>query len=285
MIRARQFWPATTRASGALATVAAPAVAFLLLLAAWQAVSSSGLVPSDMLPPPSRIVSAGFAERDALVRNTIPTLLATIAGFAFSVTLAAVTAALLDFSRVLRSALLPLLIVSQTLPLIALAPLVVLWFGFGLLPKILLVAFVTYFPMVVGLLRGFAAADPEAEHLLTSMGASRAVVFRLVRLPAATPSFFSALRISITYAVVGAIFAEYAGAVAGLGVYMQSAKNVFRTDLVLAAVFVSTALTLCLFGLVVLIERFAAPWLRIEQGRAGDGGFARDSAEKLRSLS
>lgn len=252
--------------------VAAPASALLVLFGLWQAVAASGAVPADMLPSPVRVVGAGAGEHEALLRHAVPTLVATITGFALSVAFAFATATLLDFSRILRTALLPLLIVSQTLPLIALAPLVVLWFGFGLLPKILLVAFVTYFPMVVGLLRGFAEADPEAERLLASMGASRAAVFRMVRLPAATASFFSSLRISITYAVVGAIFAEYAGAVAGLGVYMQSAKNVFRTDLVLAAVGVSTVLTLCLFGAVVLIERWAAPWLRIEQGRVDSVG-------------
>ena len=243
-----------------------PIVAFLLLLGAWQAVSVTGLVPADMLPAPTRIVSAGAAESDALLRNAWPTLVATVAGFALSVTMAFVIATVLDFSRILRAALLPLLIVSQTLPLIALAPLVVLWFGFGMWPKILLVAFVTFFPMVVGFLRGFEAADPEAERLVQSMGGSRLAVFRTIRVHAAIPSFFSSLRISITYAVVGAIFAEYAGAVAGLGVYMQQQKNVFRTDLVLAAVVVSTILTLALYGLVVLIERVCVPWVRIEQG-------------------
>jgi ABC-type nitrate/sulfonate/bicarbonate transport system permease component len=243
-----------------------PVVAFLLLLGAWQLVSQAGLVPADMLPAPTRILSAGVRESDALLRNTLPTLLATLAGFALSVTSAFVIATVLDFSRILRAALLPLLIVSQTLPLIALAPLVVLWFGFGLWPKVLLVAFVTFFPMVVGFLRGFGAADPEAEHLVRSMGGSRLTVFRTIRVHAAVPSFFSSLRISITYAVVGAIFAEYAGAVAGLGVYMQQQKNVFRTDLVLAAVVVTTILTLVLYGLVVLIERVCVPWVRIEQG-------------------
>lgn len=248
--------------------VGPPLLALILLLAIWQAVSAAALVPADMLPSPTRIISAGSAERDALLRNTIPTLVATIAGFALSMAVAFVVATTLDFSRVLRQAVLPLLIVSQTLPLIALAPLVVLWFGFGLLPKVLLVAFVTFFPMVVGLMRGFESADPEAEHLLRSMGATRPMVFRMVRLPASVPSFFSSLRISITYAVVGAIFAEYAGAVNGLGVYMQSAKHVFRTDLVLAAVLVSTLLTLALYGTVVLVEKVFVRWLRIERGAA-----------------
>ncbi|MGO1543021.1 MAG: ABC transporter permease [Gulosibacter sp.] len=251
---------------GVLAAVLPPLIALFLLLALWQGVASAGLLPADILPSPTRILASGQAEGAALLQHAIPTLVATVVGFALSVTVAFVTAALLDFSGPLRRAILPLLIISQTLPLIALAPLVVLWFGFGLLPKILLVAFVTFFPMVVGFMRGFSSAGPEAENLLRSMGASRAAVFRYLRLPAATPSFFSSLRISITYAVVGAIFAEYAGAVAGLGVYMQSAKHVFRTDLVLAAVLVSTILTLALYGLAVLSERILVPWIRVEQG-------------------
>ncbi len=259
--------PRDSRFPRAVVAGFAPALLFLTLLGLWQLVSSAELVPPDMLPAPTRILTAGAKEAGALGRNTLPTLIATLVGFSLSVTLAFVFSTLLDFSTTLRRAVLPLLIVSQTLPLIALAPLVVLWFGFGMLPKVLLVAFVTFFPMVVGFTRGFNSADPEAEHLLRSMGASRLKVFRMIRLPASTPSFFSALRISVTYAVVAAIFAEYAGAVAGLGVYMQAAKNVFRTDLVLAAVLVSTLLTLVLYGTVTLIERVGFPWLRYEQGK------------------
>lgn len=259
--------PASRHVREAAASVLPPLIAFTALLAVWQAVSAAGLVEGGVLPAPSRIVEQGVGQWDALLRHTLPTLTATCLGFCLSITVAFVVAIALDFSPALRAAVLPLLIVGQTLPLIALAPLVVLWFGFGLLPKVLLVAFVTFFPMVVGLLRGFTSADPEAENLLRSMGAGRGRVFGMIRLPSAMPSFFSALRISITYAVVGAVFAEYAGAVAGLGVYMQSAKNVFRTDLVLAAVAVSSALTLLLYLLVVVIERAALPWLRIETGK------------------
>lgn len=251
-----------------VATVLPPVAAALALLALWQFVSVAGLVPADMLPAPTRVGGSGWEQRQALWHHTLPTVVATLIGFALSTSVAFVTATLLDFSALLRRAVVPLLIVSQTLPLIALAPLVVLWFGFGLLPKILLVAFVTFFPMVVGLSRGFHTADPEAEHLVRSMGGNKVVVFRTIRLPAATESFFSALRISITYAVVGAIFAEYSGAVAGLGVYMQSSKNVFRTDLVLAAVIMSTVVTLALYGAVVVIERVSVPWLKYERGAA-----------------
>lgn len=251
---------------GTVSVVLPPIAAALTILVLWEVVANAGLVAAGVLPSPTRILEQGFGEREVLLRHTIPTLTATALGFTLSIAVAFLTATALDFFALGRRAVMPLLIVSQTLPLIALAPLVVLWFGFGLLPKVLLVAFVTFFPMVVGLMRGFASADPDAEHLLRSMGAGTRTVFRMVRLPTAMPSFFSSLRISITYAVVGAIFAEYAGAVSGLGVYMQSAKNVFRTDLVLAAVAVSSVLTLLLYGLVGLVERLVLPWLRVEKG-------------------
>jgi ABC-type nitrate/sulfonate/bicarbonate transport system permease component len=175
---------------------------------------------------------------------------------------------LVDFFAPLRRALFPVLIISQTLPLVAIAPLVVLWFGFGLTPKILLVALVTFFPILVALVQGYGSADAETESLLRSMGAGRWRVFRLVRLPSASPFFFAGLRIAITYAVVGAIFAEYAGAESGLGIYMLGAKNNFRTDLVLAAVGISAILTLALFGCTVALQHLATPWTRVARDRS-----------------
>ena len=141
----------------------------------------------------------------------------------------------------------------------------VLWFGFGLMPKIVLVALVTFFPMLVALVEGYDATEKEIGQMLRAMGAGRWRVFLSARLPSALPYFFAGLRISITYAVVGAIFAEYAGAAKGLGIYMLNAKNNFRPDLVLAAVAVSAALTLILFGATVLIQRLAMPWERVRQ--------------------
>src|SRR5690606_21165715 len=112
----------------------------------------------------------------------------------------------------------------------------------------------------------YAATDKEIEHLLASMGAGRWTIFRLARIPSALPYFFAGLCISITYAVVGAIFAEYAGALKGLGIYILNAKNNFRPDLVLAAVFISATLTLSLFGLTLLVQKWVAPWLKTERG-------------------
>jgi hypothetical protein len=156
----------------------------------------------------------------------------------------------------------PLLIVSQTLPLIVLAPLMVLWFGFGLLPKVLLVALVTFFPITVSLVQGYTSGGVAAHDVMVAMGAPRTQEFRYLRLPAALPSLFTGIRIGITYAVVAAVFAEYAGATEGLGIYMQVAKNSFRTDLVLAAVIVTAVLTLLLYALTFLVERLVIPWKR-----------------------
>ncbi len=228
--------------------------------ALWEIyVRLSGISPL-VLPAPSRVVEQMVLNRSLLWDNTLPTIKATLAGFALSVTVAFVFSVLLDFRPRLRRALFPIFVVSQTLPLVAIAPLVVLWFGFDLAPKVLLVALVTFFPMLVSLVDGYESTDPEIEALLFSMGASRGVVFRSARLPSAMPYFFAGLRISITYAVVAAIFAEYVGARAGLGIVILNAKNSFRPDLMLAAVVISSALTLVLFALTALLQRVALRW-------------------------
>lgn len=244
-------------------SVAAPAaIAICLLLAGWEAYARlSGIAPA-ILPAPSRVLQQAFAYREALLANALPTIEATLLGFACSLCAAFLLSVPIDFLPLVRRALFPVFIISQTLPLVAIAPLVVLWFGFGILPKIMLVALVTFFPMLVALVQGYAAADDDFEILLHAMGASRWSIFLLARLPSALPFFFAGLRISITYAVVGAIFAEYAGAESGLGIYMLSAKNNFRPDLVLAAVFVSAALTLVLFGVSTLTQHVCMPWQR-----------------------
>ncbi len=244
------------------------ATAIACLLVAWQLYAElSGIGPTT-LPSPLRVAEQAWANRQALLENTLPTVRATLLGFACSLAAAFSLSILLDFSGLLRRALFPVFIISQTLPLVAIAPLVVLWFGFGLLPKIMLVALVTFFPMLVALVQGYESTEKEIAMLLRSMGASRWRSFWLVRLPSAAPYFFAGLRISITYAVVGAIFAEYAGAARGLGIYILNAKNNFRPDLVLAAVGMSATLTLILFGATVLVQRLAMPWTRLEREHA-----------------
>ncbi|ANY08666.1 ABC transporter permease [Pseudonocardia sp. HH130630-07] len=242
--------------------LAPAALVVVALLVLWQAaVTVSGVRP-QVLPSPLRVVEQGWAFRGVLWENTLPTVAVTVVGFTVSLVVAWALAVAVDFSSWLRRALTPLLVASQTLPVVAIAPLLIIWFGFGLLPKVLVIALVTFFPIAVGLIEGFAATDRSATALLRSMGASRWQRFRYVRLPGAMPSFFTALRIAITYAVTGAIFAEYVGARAGLGIFMQLQKNQFRTDLVLAAVAVTAVLSVALFGLTFLVQRLVTPWYR-----------------------
>lgn len=238
-------------------------IAFLV----WELyVRWSGISPL-VLPAPSRVLHQIALNRVLLWDNTVPTLEATFAGFTLSLTVAFSLSVVLEFKPRLRRALFPIFVVSQTLPLVAIAPLVVLWFGFGLTPKVLIVALVTFFPMLVALVDGYESTDPEIENLMRSMGASRLHVFRAARFPSAMPYFFAGLRISITYAVVAAIFAEYVGARAGLGIVILNAKNSFRPDLVLAAVVISSLLTLGLFAATALLQKIVLRWRIVEDHR------------------
>jgi ABC-type nitrate/sulfonate/bicarbonate transport system permease component len=250
----------TRRTRRTLSVVVPPLVIVVVGLVVWQWYVTAYDVRPQVLPSPLRVVEQGWAYRAQLWTNTVPTLEVTAVGFAVSLVLGWTIAVLVDFSPWLRRALTPLLVASQTLPIIAIAPLLIIWFGFGLLPKVVVIALVTFFPIAVGLIEGFAATDRQATNLLRSMGASRWKQFRYVRLPGAMPSFFTALRIGITYAVTGAIFAEYVGASAGLGIFMSLQKNSFRTDLVLAAVAVTALLSISLFGLTYLVQRLVIPW-------------------------
>ena len=237
-------------------------VILVALLAVWQIYASTIGPGADVLPTPTRVVEQGWLDRSDLLANTGPTLVATLIGFGFSLLLAFGISVVIDRFRPARRSLMPVLVTSQTLPLIVLAPLVVVWFGFGLAPKIVLIVLVTFFPLTVALVEGYASSSVDSEALFRTFGASWWQTFSKLRLPSALPFFFTGLRIAITYAVVGAVFAEYAGSEHGLGIYMQNAKNAFRTDLVIAAVFVVSGLTLMLFALTYLIERAVMPWHR-----------------------
>jgi ABC-type nitrate/sulfonate/bicarbonate transport system permease component len=151
-------------------------------------------------------------------------------------------------------------VTSQTVQILAIAPLLIIWFGFGLLPKVIVVVLVCFFPLAVSTADGLASADPDLIALLRAMGATRGQIWRIVRLPAALPSFFSGLRIAVTYSVVGATIGEWVGGTAGLGLYMLRSKNALATDQVFVSILVTTLLSMGLFAAVVGIERLALPW-------------------------
>jgi ABC-type nitrate/sulfonate/bicarbonate transport system permease component len=230
------------------------------VLVGWQLYCTWANVDPTVLPSPTRIVSQLFEVRQIAWENTEQTLKETLLGFSISVVVAILIATAMDQLAWLRRALYPMLIASQTIPVIAIAPLMIIWFGFGLLPKVLLIVLVTFFPIVVALLDGFAATEPEAMDLLRTMGAKRRQAFRLVRFPGALPHFFTGLRISATYAVLAAIFAEYVGAYQGLGIWMSQSKSSFRTDLVFGAIGICALISIALFMVIAILARLVIPW-------------------------
>ncbi|HTV10650.1 MAG TPA: ABC transporter permease [Acidimicrobiales bacterium] len=263
--------PGLGRPSGArrgLSFVLPPAVVALVGLGLWQVVGTITHVRPQIFPTPWRVISQGWDWRSAIWSNTVPTLEETFMGFGLSLVCAFLLAIGMELSVTCRRALYPFLIVSQALPLIAIAPIVDLWLGFGLLPKLVVVAIVTFFPVTVGLTEGFASAELDAVKLLRSMGAKHAGVFWRLKLPGAMPYFFAGLRIAITYAVVGAIFAEYVGASSGLGIFMSEQYEQLRTDLVYAAVAVTALVSMSLFALTYLLQRATIPWYRLSRQSA-----------------
>jgi ABC-type nitrate/sulfonate/bicarbonate transport system permease component len=248
-----------------ISRVLPPLMLALLFLAAWEGYCRLADVSALVLPPPSGVAAALVLHRAEIGGHALATLGVAGLGFGLSVGFALAVSVALQFAPWARRAVLPLFVVSQTVPLVALAPLMILWFGFGLLPKVLLVILVTFFPMLLSLLSGYRQVPQAFVDLLAAMGARRWTVFRRAVLPSARGAFLAGLRISATYAVVATIFAEYAGARRGLGIYILAAKNNFRADLVLAAVAVSAGLTLALLAAIAAIDRITA---RGPEGRA-----------------
>jgi len=240
--------------------VLTPLVAALVAIGIWQFVVAATGVSADILPSPGRVLNMAWRYRDDLWLNTVPTLEETLLGLAVTISAAALFATVTDFSVWARRIIYPLLVASQTIPIMIIAPLMVIWFGFGLFPKLLVIVLVSFFPITVALMDGFNSTEPEAANLLRSMGANRVQEFLKVRVPTALPYFFTGLRISVAWSVVAAIFSEYVGAEQGLGIYMQIQKNDFRTDLVLAAVLVTSLASVALFALTYIVQIVTIPW-------------------------
>jgi ABC-type nitrate/sulfonate/bicarbonate transport system permease component len=244
------------------ARIAAPAFVLALCVAGWDIATRAFSVSSGVLPSPGLVVQSTWDDRASLWPAIETTTREAVLGILVAIVVAFVLAVAIDWEPVVRRAVFPLMVFSQTLPIVALAPIVVVWFGFGESPKIGLVALFTFFAISVGLVQGLASADHDTMNLLRTLGASRAQLLVHARLPSSLPQFFTGLRIAVTFAYVMAIYSESFGAQQGLGVYMTTAKGAFRTDLVFGAVLVTAVLTLALYGVVALAERLAMPWRR-----------------------
>lgn len=234
--------------------------ALFLILIVWQLVTWTGLVGEFMLPSPVQVVRAFVGEFWALMRNAGTTLMEAFAGLMIGVAVGFGAAVVMDHCRRLYQAFYPLIVLTQTVPAIAIAPLLVLWFGYEMTPKIILIVITTFFPIAVGLLNGFQAADPAAVNLLRAMGAGRFEIFRYIKLPGAMGPFFSGLKISASYAVVGAVISEWLGGFNGLGVYMLRVKKAFSFDKMFAVIFLISAISLLLMRAVERLQKLCMPW-------------------------
>ncbi len=243
---------------------ALPAAGILLAIAAiWEAVSHWFGVPDYVLPSLDRIASTGISDwPGTLASATWVTTKEVVLGYLLAVVLAVTLAFALHSSRVIRNAVYPLLIGSQAVPVVVIAPVLAIIFGYTITPKLIVVALICFFPIVVNTIDGLASVDPELLRVMRTLDGSRWATLRRVEAPSALPSMFSGLRIAATYAPIGAVFGEYAGSQNGLGYVMIQAIPQLETDLVFAAIFILTAEAILLFIAVSVLERIVCPWAR-----------------------
>ena len=236
--------------------------AIVVILIVWQAVCSLGWIDSFMLPSPIQVVQAFIKEFPTLMEHSFVTLAEAFWGLTLGIALGFVMAVLMDQFEAVYKAFYPLIVLTQTVPTVAIAPLLVLWFGYEMTPKVILIVITTFFPIAVGLLNGFRSADKDSIHLLRAMGAGRWQIFRYIKLPGAMSQFFAGLRISASYAVVGAVISEWLGGFSGLGVYMTRVKQAFSFDKMFAVIFLISIISLFLMKGVDFLQKICMPWER-----------------------
>lgn len=245
--------------------------AILILLLIWQLAGLAGLLPKFILPTPWEILQALVREAKPLAFHARITLLEAILGLSCGVILATVLALVMDAIGWLNRAIYPLLVITQTIPTVALAPILVLWLGYGLLPKIVLIVLTTTFPIVISILDGFRHCDPDLLTLLRLMKASRWQILKHVKIPTSLSYFYAGLRVSVSYAFIAAVVAEWLGGFEGLGVFMIRSKKLFQYDTLFAIIVLTSAISLLSMYLVKLSERYALPWVR-RQHQIHSGG-------------
>lgn len=239
-----------------------PIAVFLLLLAVWEAAGRLFDIPTWLLPVPSRIMEEAVEGYGLYTGHIASTVGLTLSGFAIGSTIGLIVAVALFRLPVLQETFYPLLILSQNIPTIVLAPLLVIWFGFGMLPKLIIIILVCFFPITIAVLDGLRQTDRELLHYMKMAGASKSQIFWKLEWPYAMPSVFSGMKIAATYSVMGAVISEWLGASKGIGVYMTMASASFKTERVFVAIALIMVLSLTFFALIALAERWFFRWQR-----------------------
>nr|WP_320026885.1 ABC transporter permease [uncultured Acetobacterium sp.] len=242
-----------------------PIVFILAMLILWQLVVDLGWVERYVLPSPTDIIKALVENWSEIMMHTGVTFFEGMVGLAVATTLSLLMAIAMDQFPMVKKAVYPVLVMSQTVPIIVIAPLLAMWFGFGIAPKIFVVVLVCFFPITVNLIEGLQSVDGELINLTRSMGASKRQIFTKIKFPSALPYFFSGLKIAATYSIMGAVIGEWLGGKAGLGVYMLRARHAFALDLVFASILVIVILSIGLFYGIAMIQRALMPWERLKE--------------------
>lgn len=232
----------------------------LFLIFVWELYSGSFSESRLFLPAPSSIFQTFLVNKDIIFLHTIQTVWETIIGFIIAVIFGLSLSLLFTLSPFIKRTIYPLLVVSQTIPLIILAPLLLIWFGFGITPKIIMVVLFCFFPITIATTDALSNVNHDLINLYISMNASKYQILKLIRLPSSLPAFFSGMKIAATYGVSGAIVGEYVGAKEGLGIYMNIAASSHAFSLVFAVIFVVVFLSLTLFSIISIFERLTIPW-------------------------
>lgn len=238
----------------------APILTFCALLLIWEALTIYFAIPGWLLPAPSAIAVALVDWWSELWKHTLVTLYETLVGFALSIALAVPLAVLVVYSPVMRKSIYPILLAMQSVPKVAIAPLLALWIGFGALPKILVVFLVCFFPIIVATATGLASVPMPVMDLIRSLSANQLQTFIKIRFPTAMPHIFVGLKIAITFAVIGAVIGEFVGSESGLGYLILVSSSQARTPVAFAALLLLTVMSIVLYYAIELIERIAVPW-------------------------
>lgn len=238
----------------------APVLAITILLTVWQILSITGVVPKFMLPSPTDVASAFVEDFALLMSHAKTTLIEAFLGLSLGILFGFLVAVLMDRFEFAHKAIYPVIVITQTVPTVAIAPLLVLWLGYGILPKITLIIITSFFPITIGLLDGFLSADRDALNLLKAMGATRIQRFIHIKLPSAMSHFFAGLRISVSYSIIGAVVAEWLGGFTGLGVYMTRVRKSYSFDKMFAVIFFISFISLLLMAGVTALQKAVMPW-------------------------
>ena len=242
-----------------------PIIFFITLLLIWEGTSRLKVFPPFILPSPSSILISLVTNFTSMQHHVLITLYEALIGFVIAIMLSLIIAIAMDSIIGFKKTLYPILIISQTIPIIIIAPLFIIWFGYGYTPKIVIVTLICFFPITISLMQGLATVDKELIDLLKSMGSNKIQIYKFVKMPSSMPGFFSGLKIAATYSIMGATIGEWVGGKNGLGVYMIRAKQSFATDRVFAAIIIITILSILLLKIIEFAEKKYMPWLKFSK--------------------